>query len=322
MPMYQPEIETMSQEQIRKLQSERLVKQVRHVYDNVPYYRAKMEEKGITPEDIHGVEDLHKLPFLTKSDLRDAYPYGLLATPLQDCVRIQSTSGTTGRRVVAFYTQHDVDLWEDCCARAIMAAGGTAEDVVHVSYGYGLFTGGAGLHGGSHKVGSLTLPMSSGNTDRQIQFMCDLGSTILCCTPSYAAFLAESVLERGLKDQIKLKAGIFGAEAWSEEMRQDIQNKLGIKAYDIYGLTELSGPGVSYECSEQKGMHICEDHFIAEIIDPDTGEVLPDGTKGELVFTSITKEAFPLLRYRTRDICVLDRTPCSCGRTHGINFFS
>lgn len=316
MPMYQPEIETMSQEQIRKLQSERLVKQVRHVYDNVPYYRAKMEEKGITPEDIHGVEDLHKLPFLTKSDLRDAYPYGLLATPLQDCVRIQSTSGTTGRRVVAFYTQHDVDLWEDCCARAIMAAGGTAEDVVHVSYGYGLFTGGAGLHGGSHKVGSLTLPMSSGNTDRQIQFMCDLASTILCCTPSYAAFLAESVLERGLKDQIKLKAGIFGAEAWSEEMRQDIQNKLGIKAYDIYGLTELSGPGVSYECSEQKGMHICEDHFIAEIIDPDTGEVLPDGTKGELVFTSITKEAFPLLRYRTRDICVLDRTPCSCGRTH------
>ena len=316
MPMYQPEIETMSQEQIRKLQSERLVKQVRHVYDNVPYYRAKMEEKGITQEDIHGVEDLHKLPFLTKSDLRDAYPYGLLATPLQDCVRIQSTSGTTGRRVVAFYTQHDVDLWEDCCARAIMAAGGTAEDVVHVSYGYGLFTGGAGLHGGSHKVGSLTLPMSSGNTDRQIQFMCDLGSTILCCTPSYAAFLAESVLERGLKDQIKLKAGIFGAEAWSEEMRQDIQNKLGIKAYDIYGLTELSGPGVSYECSEQKGMHICEDHFIAEIIDPDTGEVLPDGTKGELVFTSITKEAFPLLRYRTRDICVLDRTPCSCGRTH------
>ena len=316
MPMYQPEIETMSQEQIRKLQSERLVKQVRHVYDNVPYYRAKMEEKGITPEDIHGVEDLHKLPFLTKSDLRDAYPYGLLATPLQDCVRIQSTSGTTGRRVVAFYTQHDVDLWEDCCARAIMAAGGTAEDVVHVSYGYGLFTGGAGLHGGSHKVGSLTLPMSSGNTDRQIQFMCDLGSTILCCTPSYAAFLAESVLERGLKDQIKLKAGIFGAEAWSEEMRQDIQNKLGIKAYDIYGLTELSGPGVSFECSAQRGMHINEDHFIAEIIDPDTGEVLPEGSEGELVFTSITKKAFPLLRYRTRDICTLTREKCPCGRTH------
>ena len=317
MPMYQPEIETMSQEQIRKLQSERLVKQVRHVYDNVPYYRAKMEEKGITPEDIHGVEDLHKLPFLTKSDLRDAYPYGLLATPLQDCVRIQSTSGTTGRRVVAFYTQHDVDLWEDCCARAIMAAGGTAEDVVHVSYGYGLFTGGAGLHGGSHKVGSLTLPMSSGNTDRQIQFMCDLGSTILCCTPSYAAYLGETMREMGLTpDQIPLKAGIFGAEAWSEEMRQDIQNTLGIKAYDIYGLTELSGPGVSFECSAQRGMHINEDHFIAEIIDPDTGEVLPEGSEGELVFTSITKKAFPLLRYRTRDICTLTREKCPCGRTH------
>ena len=316
MPMYQPEIETMPQEQIRARQSELLVKQVRYVYDNVPYYRAKMEAKGVSPDDIHGLEDLHKLPFLSKNDLREAYPYGLLARPLKDCVRIQSTSGTTGRRVVAFYTQHDLDLWEDCCARAIMAAGGTNEDVCHVCYGYGLFTGGPGLNGGSHKVGCLTLPMSSGNTDRQIQFMCDLGSTILCCTPSYAAFLAESILERGLKDQIKLKAGIFGAEAWSEEMRQDIQNKLGIKAYDIYGLTELSGPGVSYECSEQHGMHICEDHFIAEIIDPDTGEVLPDGSKGELVFTSITKEAFPLIRYRTRDICVLDRTPCSCGRTH------
>ena len=316
MAMYQPEIETMPQEQLRALQSERLVKQVRHVYDNVPYYRKKMEEKGVTPDDIKGLDDLHKLPFVTKDDLREAYPYGLMAKPLSDCVRIHSTSGTTGRRVVAFYTQHDVDLWEDCCARAIMAAGGTKDDVVHVSYGYGLFTGGAGLHGGSHKVGSLTLPMSSGNTDRQIQFMVDLESTILCCTPSYAAYLAESIIERGLRDQIKLKAGIFGAEAWSEEMRQDIQNKLGIKAYDIYGLTELSGPGVSYECSEQAGMHICEDHFIAEIIDPDTGEVLPDGTKGELVFTAITKEAFPLLRYRTKDICVLNRTKCSCGRTH------
>lgn len=316
MAMYQPEIETMPQEQLRALQSERLVKQVRHVYDNVPYYRKKMEEKGVTPDDIKGLDDLHKLPFVTKDDLREAYPYGLMAKPLSDCVRIHSTSGTTGRRVVAFYTQHDVDLWEDCCARAIMAAGGTKDDVVHVSYGYGLFTGGAGLHGGSHKVGSLTLPMSSGNTDRQIQFMVDLESTILCCTPSYAAYLAETIQERGLRDQIKLKAGIFGAEAWSEEMRQDIQNKLGIKAYDIYGLTELSGPGVSYECSEQAGMHICEDHFIAEIIDPDTGEVLPDGTKGELVFTSITKEAFPLLRYRTKDICVLNRTKCSCGRTH------
>ena len=312
---YQKEIECASPEKIRELQDERLVKQVKHVWDNVPYYRKKMEEKGVTPDDIKGVDDLHKLPFLSKADLRDAYPYGLLAAPLKDCVRIQSTSGTTGRRVVAFYTQHDIDLWEDCCARAIVAAGGTNEDVVQIAYGYGLFTGGAGLHGGSHKVGSLTLPMSSGNTDRQLQFMTDLQSTILCCTPSYAAYLAESIHERGLRDKIKLKAGIFGAEAWSEKMRQEIQNQLGIKAYDIYGLTEISGPGVAFECSDQKGMHINEDHFIAEIIDPDTGEVLPDGTQGELVFTSITKEAFPLLRYRTRDICVLTREKCSCGRT-------
>lgn len=305
----------MPAEQIKALQSERLVKQVQHVYDHVEYYRKKMDEQGVSPQDIHGVEDLHKLPFLTKEDLRQAYPYGLLAKPLSECVRIQSTSGTTGRRVVAFYTQHDLDLWEECCARAIVAAGGTKEDVVHVSYGYGLFTGGPGLNGGSHKLGSLTLPMSSGNTDRQIQFMCDLGSTILCCTPSYAAYLAETICERGLRDQIKLKAGIFGAEAWTEEMRRDIEKKLGIRAYDIYGLTEISGPGVAFECEDQSGMHINEDHFIAEIIDPATGEVLPEGSKGELVFTSITKEAFPLLRYRTRDICVLSREHCSCGRT-------
>ena len=313
---FQPEIETMPVEEIKKHQSACLVKQVKHVWDNVPYYRKKMEAAGVTPEDIHGIEDLHKLPFVTKEDLREAYPYGLLAKPLEDCVRIQSTSGTTGRRVVAFYTQHDLDLWEDCCARAIVAAGGTKEDVVHVSYGYGLFTGGPGLNGGSHKVGCLTLPMSSGNTDRQIQFMTDLGSTILCCTPSYAAYLAESIQERGLNDQIKLKAGIFGAEAWTDEMRRDIEEKLGIKAHDIYGLTEISGPGVAFECEEQTGMHINEDHFIAEIINPKTGEVLPEGEKGELVFTSLTKEAFPLLRYRTRDLCVLSRKPCSCGRTH------
>ena len=313
---YQPEIETMPYEELRALQNERLLKQVQHVWDNVPYYRAKMEEKGVTPEDIRSVDDLYKLPFLSKADLRDAYPYGLMGKPMSECVRIHSTSGTTGKRVVAFYTQHDVDLWEDCCARAIVAAGGTREDVVHVAYGYGLFTGGAGLHGGSHKVGCLTLPMSSGNTDRQLQFMTDLESTILCCTPSYAAYLAESIHDRGLRDQIKLKAGIFGAEAWSEDMRHDIEDKLGIKAYDIYGLTETSGPGVAFECCEQTGMHINEDHFIAEIIDPDTEEVLPLGSKGELVFTAIDKEAFPLLRYRTRDICVLSREKCSCGRTH------
>lgn len=313
---FQPEIECASQDQIRAWQDERLVKQVRHVYDNVEMYRKRMGEKGLKPEDIKGVEDLHKLPFITKDDLRDEYPYGLLAMPLSDCVRIQSTSGTTGRRVVAFYTQHDIDLWEECCARAIVAAGGTKDDVVHVSYGFGLFTGGAGLNGGSHRLGSLTLPMSSGNTDRQIQFMTDLGSTILCCTPSYAAYLAETIIERGLRDKIKLKAGIFGAEAWTEEMRHDIEKKLGIKAYDIYGLTEISGPGVSFECEEQAGMHVNEDHFIAEVINPVTGEVLPDGEKGELVFTSITKEAFPLLRYRTRDIGILSHKKCSCGRTH------
>lgn len=310
------DIECMPYEEMKKLQSEKLVKQVKHVWDNVPYYRAKMEEKGVTPEDIKSIDDLYKLPFLSKADLRDAYPYGLLAVPLTDCVRIQSTSGTTGRRVVAFYTQHDVDLWEDCCARAITAAGGNEDDVVQVAYGYGLFTGGAGLHGGSHKVGSLTLPMSSGNTERQIQFMRDLGSTILCCTPSYAAYIGETLHDMGLTpDDIKLKAGIFGAEPWTEEMRRSIEASLGIKAYDIYGLTETSGPGVAFECSEQTGMHINEDHFIPEIIDPDTGEVLPDGSVGELVFTALDKEAFPLLRYRTRDLCKLTRGTCSCGRT-------
>ena len=313
---YQPEIECASPEQIKAWQDERLVETVRRVYRDVPYYKQKMDEAGVTPDDIKSTADLHKLPFLTKADLRDAYPYGLLAKPLDECVRIHSTSGTTGRRVVAFYTQHDIDLWEDCCARALMAVGATKKDVVHVAYGYGLFTGGSGLHGGSHKVGCLTLPMSSGNTERQIQFMTDLGSTVICCTPSYAAYLAESIHEAGMRDQIKLKAGIFGAEAWTEEMRHDIEERLGIKAYDIYGLTEISGPGVAFECSAQAGMHINEDHFIAEIIDPNTGEVLPDGEKGELVFTCITKEASPMIRYRTRDICVLSHEKCSCGRTH------
>ena len=313
---YQPEFECASLDEMRAIQNEKLVKQVKHVYENVEYYRKLMDEKGVTPDDIKSVDDLHKLPFLTKTDLRDAYPYGLLSTDLKNCVRIQSTSGTTGRRVVAFYTQEDVDLWEDCCARAIVAAGGTNEDVCQVAYGYGLFTGGPGLNGGSHKVGCLTLPMSSGNTERQIQFMQDLHSTILCCTPSYAAFIGETLKDMGLTpDDIDLKAGIFGAEPWTEEMRRDIEKSLGIKAYDIYGLTETTGPGVSFECSEHSGMHINEDHFLAEIIDPDTGEVLPEGSKGELVFTSLDKEAFPLLRYRTRDICVLSRKKCSCGRT-------
>ncbi len=313
---YQPEVECATREEMRAIQDEKLVKQIKRVYENVEYYRNLMDEKGIKPEDIQSIDDLHKLPFLTKSDLREAYPYGLLATDLKNCVRIQSTSGTTGRRVVAFYTQKDIDLWEDCCARALVAAGGTKNDVCQVAYGYGLFTGGAGLNGGSHKVGCLTLPMSSGNTERQIQFMQDLHSTILCCTPSYAAYLGESLKEMGLTpDDLDLKAGIFGAEPWTEEMRRDIEKALGIKAYDIYGLTETSGPGVAFECEEQSGMHINEDHFLAEIIDPETGEVLPEAAKGELVFTSLDKEAFPLIRYRTRDICILSRKECSCGRT-------
>ena len=314
---YQPEIECASREEIIKIQNEKLVKQVRHVWDNVPYYRKKMEEKGVTPDDVKSIDDLYKLPFLSKDDLRESYPFGMMGVPQKDVVRIHSTSGTTGKRVVAFYNQHDIDLWEDCCARAIAAAGGTKEDVCQVSYGFGLFTGGAGLNGGSHKLGCMTVPTSSGNTDRQIMFLRDLNATIICCTPSYAAFLGESLKEMGLTpDEIPLKAGIFGAEAWSEEMRQDIQKTLGIKAYDIYGLTELSGPGVSFECSAQQGMHVNEDHFIAEIIDPDTEEVLPEGAVGELVFTAVDKEAFPMIRYRTHDVCSLTREPCSCGRTH------
>ena len=313
---YQQEIECASREEIKKMQSERLVKTVKRAYENSAYYKKLMDEKGLTPQDVKSVDDLHKLPFIKKDDLREAYPYGLLAAPLSECVRMHSTSGTTGKRVMAFYTQNDMNIWEDCCARAITAAGGSKDDIIHVAYGYGLFTGGFGLDGGSRQIGALTLPVSSGSTDRQLDIMCDLGSTILCCTPSYAAYLAETVTEKGIKNEIKLKAGIFGAEAWTEEMRRDIEEKLHIKAYDIYGLTEIAGPGVSYECSEQQGMHINEDHFIAEIIDPNTGEVLPYGEKGELVFTSITKEAFPMIRYRTRDICVLNHEKCACGRTH------
>jgi len=305
----------MPHDEIIELQNKRLAAQVRHVWDNVPYYKQKMEEKGVTPDDIKSIGDLHKLPFITKDDLREAYPYGLLGVPLKDAIRIQSTTGTTGKRVIAFYTKEDIEIWEDCCARAIAAAGGTNEDVVQVAYGYGLFTGGPGMNGGSQKLGCLTLPMSSGFTDRQLEFMCDLEATILCCTPSYAEYIAESLEESGLGGKIKLKAGIFGAEAWSNEMRVRLEEKLGIKAYNIYGTAELIGPGVSFECCEQTGMHINEDHFIAEIIDPETCEVLPPGSKGEIVFTCITKKAFPLLRFRTRDISLLSREGCSCGRT-------
>ena len=316
MNYFQEEFECMSREKISALQDEKIVKQVKHAYDNIPYYRSLMEQKGVKPEDIHGIKDVYKLPFLSKYDLRDQYPDGLLAVDKSEVVRIHSTSGTTGRRVIAYYTDKDLDLWSDCTARAIVAAGGSKEDVVQVAYGYGLFTGGFGLHDGAKKVGCMCLPMSSGNTERQIQFMHDLNATILCCTPSYAAYLGEALKEYGLtKKDINLKAGIFGAEPWTESMRKDIQESLGLKAYDIFGLTELSGPGVAYECSEQAGMHINEDHFYAEIINPETGEVLGDGEKGELVLTSLDKEAFPLIRYRTRDICILNKEKCKCGRT-------
>lgn len=313
---YQPEIETASRETIVALQNERLVSTVRRVYENVPFYREKMREAGVTPDDIRSIDDLHKLPFSYKKDLRDTYPYGLFAVPLKDVVRLHASSGTTGKQIVVGYTRNDLEVWNDCCARALTAAGCTDEDVVHVSYGYGLFTGGLGADGGAMRLGATTVPVSSGNTQRQITILQDFGSTILCCTPSYALHIAEVLYANGLtKDDIHLKAGIFGAEPWTNEMRQKIEELLGLKAYDIYGLTEIIGPGVAFECSEQTGMHINEDHFIVEVIDPDTGEVLPDGTQGELVFSCITKEAFPILRYRTRDIGVITRGKCACGRT-------
>lgn len=315
MQYFQKDKECLERSTLKKLQDERIVKQIHHVWDNVPYYKEKMIKAGITPEDIRGTEDICKLPFTSKTDLRDAYPDGMRGVPLSECVRIHSTSGTTGKRVIAYYTKNDLELWDDCVARALVAAGATKEDIVQVCYGYGLFTGGLGLHGGAEKLGCLTLPMSSGNTERQLQFMTDLGSTFICSTPSYAAYLADCIKEQGLQDKIRLKAGIFGAEAWSDEMRCAIEKNLGIKAYDIYGLTELSGPGVAYDCCEQSGMHINEDHFYAEIINPDTLETRSYDEEGELVITSLTKEGFPLIRYRTRDITSLSVKPCSCGRT-------
>ena len=313
---YQPEIETASRETIRALQNERLVATVKRVFENVPFYREKMLQAGVTPEDIHSVEDLKKLPFSYKQDLRDTYPYGLFAVPLKDVVRLHASSGTTGKQIVVGYTKKDMDVWADCCARALTAAGCTEEDIVHISYGYGLFTGGLGADGGALKLGATAIPVSSGNTQRQVTILKDFKPTILCCTPSYALHIAETLYANGgTKDDISLKAGVFGAEPWTNEMRQQIEEMLGIKAYDIYGLTEIIGPGVGFECHDQTGMHINEDHFIVEVIDPDTGEVLPEGTQGELVFSCITKEAFPILRYRTRDIGVITRGKCSCGRT-------
>ena len=313
---YQPEIETAPREKIVELQNERLSATVRRVYENVPFYRNKMEQAGVTPDDIRTIDDLHMLPFSYKQDLRDTYPYGLFAVPLKDVVRLHASSGTTGKQIVVGYTRNDLDVWDECVARALTAAGCTDEDIVHVSYGYGLFTGGLGADGGAKRIGATTVPVSSGNTQRQVTILKDFGSTILCCTPSYALHIAEVLYASGYtKDDIKLKAGIFGAEPWTNEMRRKIEEMLGLTAYDIYGLTEIIGPGVAFECKEQTGMHVNEDHFIVEVIDPDTGEVLPEGTQGELVFTCITKEAFPILRYRTRDIGVITRGRCSCGRT-------
>ena len=316
MAMLNPKEETLSREELTALQSERLVRQVKRMYEKVECFRSRMDEKGLKPEDIHGVEDLSKLPFSYKNDLRDYYPFGLFAVPMKDIKRIHASSGTTGKRIVVGYTDEDLKIWADCFARMLVAVGATDEDIVQVSYGYGLFTGGLGAHGGAERIGATVIPMSSGNTALQIQNMVDFGATVLCCTPSYALYLGEEVERMGLKDQLKLKAGIFGAEPWSENMRLEIEKKLGIKAYDIYGLSEILGPGVGCECPAQKGMHIWEDHFIPEIIDPDTCEVLPAGATGELVLTTITKEGFPLIRYRTRDICRLEYEKCECGRTH------
>ena len=313
---WQKEIETASREQIREWQSERLVKTVKHVYDNVELYRKRMDEAGVKPEDIKSVDDLKKLPFTYKQDLRDAYPYGLFAVPMSEVLRLHASSGTTGKQIVVGYTKHDLEVWEDIAARQLYAVGADENDFIHVSYGYGLFTGGFGLHGGAGRIGATAIPVSSGNTDRQITIMQDFGSTVLCCTPSYAMYIAEQLKAKGVDPKsLSLKAGIFGAEPWTEEMRRQIEEMLDIKAYDVYGLTEIMGPCVSYECSEQKGMHVNEDHFIIETINPETGEVLPQGEQGELVFTCITKECCPFIRYRTRDIGIVNTEPCACGRT-------
>ena len=313
---FSPWVECTSRETMREMQSRRLADMIRRCYEHVPFYRERLDQAGIAPQDIRSVDDLSKLPFTYKQDLRDTYPYGLFAVPKDRLARIQASSGTTGKMTVVGYTRRDIDDWAEDAARAITAAGGTKEDYVHVSYGYGLFTGGLGLHYGAERLGATAIPVSSGNTKRQIDILRDFGSNILCCTPSYAMYIGETLHEMGVDPaSINLRAGIFGAEPWSIEMRLEIEKLLQIKAYDIYGLSEVMGPGVSFECEEQTGMHINEDKYITEIIDPDTGEVLPEGSQGELVFTCIRKEALPLIRYRTRDIASLSRAKCSCGRT-------
>ena len=316
MNYYKPEIECAPRSELEALQSYRLSRTVRRVYENVAPYRKKMDEAGVKPEDIKSIADLQKLPFTVKQDLRDNYPYGMFASPMKDVVRIHASSGTTGKQTVVGYTAHDIDMWAECAARALVSVGGTKDDFIHISYGYCLFTGGLGLHYGAEKLGATAIPASAGNSMRQLQLFKDFGSSIICMTPSYAISLIELMKENNIsKDEFKLKAGVFGAEPWTEEMRKEIEAGLGIKAYDIYGLSEIMGPSVSCECECQCGMHICEDHFIPEIIDPDTLEVLPAGQQGELVFTCITKEALPLIRYRTRDIATLVYDKCECGRT-------
>lgn len=309
-------MECMGRDELRKLQSERLVQTVRTVYHNVPYYRTMMQKEGLAPEDIKGIGDLHKLPFTYKQDLRDNYPYGLFAVPLSEIVRIHASSGTTGKPTVVGYTRNDIALWSEVMARTLTCGGTTRNSVVQNAYGYGLFTGGLGVHYGTERIGASVIPISGGNTQRQLMLMKDFGSNVLACTPSYALFLAEAIAESGMdRSELKLEYGIFGAEPWTEGLRQEIEAKLKVKAIDIYGLSEIIGPGVASECQEQCGLHVFEDHFLPEIIDPETGEVLPEGAKGELVFTTITKEGIPLIRYRTRDITSLNYEKCACGRT-------
>ncbi len=314
--IYNDAMECMDFDERKKLQGERLRATVELEYNNVPAYRKRMDEAGVKPEDINGIEDIVKLPFTQKTDLRDNFPYGLFAADLKDIVRIQGSSGTTGKPIVSGYTENDIKVWAEMVARALTAAGGTKDDIIQIAYGYGLFTGGLGAHQGATEIGATVIPMSSGNTQRQIIMMKELGATMLCCTPSYATYLAETIHEMGIKpEELKLKSGCFGAEPWTEEMRQHLEDLLDFDALDIYGLTEIGGPGVAFECMEKHGMHINEDHVLAEIIDPITEEPLPDDTPGELVFTTLTKTGVPMIRYRTHDICTLHHGTCACGRT-------
>ena len=314
--IYNDAMECMDFDERKKLQGERLRATVELEYNNVPAYRKRMDEAGVKPEDINGIEDIVKLPFTQKTDLRDNFPYGLFAADLKDIVRIQGSSGTTGKPIVSGYTENDIKVWTEMVARALTAAGGTKDDIIQIAYGYGLFTGGLGAHQGATEIGATVIPMSSGNTQRQIIMMKELGATMLCCTPSYATYLAETIHEMGIKpEELKLKSGCFGAEPWTEEMRQHLEDLLDFDALDIYGLTEIGGPGVAFECMEKHGMHINEDHVLAEIIDPITEEPLPDDTPGELVFTTLTKTGAPMIRYRTHDICTLHHGTCACGRT-------